>query len=170
MALAIGIDLGGTKVEIVVIDESGAELIRRRRPTPRDDYEGTLGAIAGLIDEAERELGRRATVGISHPGAVSPATGLMKNANSTWLNARPLALSPRPPVVGMPIALIGGALRRRLIDGCTVLAVSERATGCHRGSRRQARVSTTAAAGSTAKAIRPAIPCTMPATVGGWSH
>jgi fructokinase len=88
MALAIGIDLGGTKVEIVVIDEGGAELIRRRRPTPRDDYDGTLGAIAGLVDEAERELGRRATVGVSHPGAVSPATGLMKNANSTWLNGR----------------------------------------------------------------------------------
>lgn len=88
MALAIGIDLGGTKVEIVVMDEAGAELIRRRRPTPRDDYAGTLDAIAGLVHEAERELGQRATVGISHPGAVSPATGLMKNANSTWLNGR----------------------------------------------------------------------------------
>jgi fructokinase len=88
--LAIGIDLGGTKVEIVAMDEAGRELVRRRRPTPRDDYAATLDAIAAMVEEAERELGRgRATVGVSHPGALSPATGLMKNANSTWLNGRP---------------------------------------------------------------------------------
>jgi fructokinase len=92
--LAIGIDLGGTKIEVVAMDEAGRELVRRRRPTPRGDYGATLDAIAGLVDGAEREiLGEggmgRATVGVSHPGALSPATGLMRNSNSTWLNGRP---------------------------------------------------------------------------------
>jgi fructokinase len=85
----IGIDLGGTKIEIIALDDSGAERFRRRIPTPRDDYEGTLAAVAALVHEAERTVGP-ATVGIGTPGAISPATGLMKNANSTWLIGRPL--------------------------------------------------------------------------------
>ena len=89
MTLAIGIDLGGTKIEVVAMDEAGRELVRRRRPTPRESYDGTIETIATMIEEAERELGRRGTVGVSHPGAISPATGLIKNANSTWLNGRP---------------------------------------------------------------------------------
>lgn len=89
MSLAIGVDLGGTKIEVIVLDEGGQELLRRRRPTPPADYEGTLDAIAGLIREVEGELGARGTVGIGHPGAVSPATGLLKNANATALNSRP---------------------------------------------------------------------------------
>jgi fructokinase len=89
MGLAIGIDLGGTKVEIIALDDAGNELIRRRCPTPRENYEGTLALVAGMVAEAEAELGQRATVGIGHPGALSPATGLIKNANSTWLNDRP---------------------------------------------------------------------------------
>lgn len=89
MKLAIGIDLGGTKIEIIALDGDGRELVRRRRPTPRDDYGATLQAIAAMIAEVEAEIGARGTVGISHPGAVSPATGMMKNANSTWLNGEP---------------------------------------------------------------------------------
>jgi fructokinase len=89
MGVAIGIDLGGTKVEIIAMDEAGKELIRRRRPTPREDYEGTLALIAAMVGEVEDELATRATVGVGHPGAISPATGLIKNANSTWLNGRP---------------------------------------------------------------------------------
>jgi fructokinase len=88
--LAIGIDLGGTKIEIIALDGDGTELVRRRRPTPRGDYEATLEAIAELIAGVEQEVGRRASVGIGHPGAISPATGLIKNANSTWLNGQPL--------------------------------------------------------------------------------
>ncbi|MFO1038749.1 MAG: ROK family protein [Geminicoccaceae bacterium] len=88
MSIAIGVDLGGTKIEVVALDESGKEVIRRREPTPRGSYEATLDAIVGLIHGVEKELGAKATVGISHPGAVSPATGLMKNANSIWLNGR----------------------------------------------------------------------------------
>ena len=85
----IGVDLGGTKIEIVALDDAGIERFRRRIATPRDDYEGTLSAVAALVAEAERVVGR-ATIGIGTPGAISPATGLMKNANSTWLIGQPL--------------------------------------------------------------------------------
>ncbi|MGF1623598.1 MAG: ROK family protein [Alphaproteobacteria bacterium] len=83
--MRIGIDLGGTKIEVVALDETGTELVRRRIDTPRDDYRGTIGAIAGLVAGVEAELGQTGTVGVSMPGAISPATGLVKNANSTWL-------------------------------------------------------------------------------------
>ncbi len=88
MALALGIDLGGTKIEILALDEDGQEMLRRRIATPRD-YGQTMDAIKELIEGAEQELGLEGTIGISHPGAISPATGLMKNANSTWLNDKP---------------------------------------------------------------------------------
>lgn len=90
MKLAIGIDLGGTKIEAIALDEQGRELLRRREPTPRGSYEGTLEVMCRLIEGVERELGARGTVGVGHPGALSPATGLIKNANSTWLNGRAL--------------------------------------------------------------------------------
>ncbi len=90
MTLAIGIDLGGTKIEIVALDGAGNEVVRRRQPTPRGDYEATLDCMAGMVRAVETELGTRGTVGVGHPGAISPATGLIKNANSTWLNGRPL--------------------------------------------------------------------------------
>ena len=101
MTVAIGVDLGGTKIEVAALDESGRQLWRRRRPTPRHDYEATLRAIRDMVLEAESALGVRATVGVGHPGAISPATGLIKNANSTWLNGRPFdrdleALLERP--------------------------------------------------------------------------
>ncbi|HSG87769.1 MAG TPA: ROK family protein [Pseudomonadales bacterium] len=85
-----GIDLGGTKTEIAVVDAQGIEHCRFRRPTPRDDYAGTLRLIRDLIGEAEARCGPVDSVGIGTPGAVIPATGLMKNCNSTWLNGRPL--------------------------------------------------------------------------------
>jgi fructokinase len=89
--MRIGIDLGGTKIEAMVIDDAGRELHRRRIPTPRHDYQATLAAVVNLVSGLEREVGRVAAVGIGHPGAISPVTGLVKNANSTWLNGRPLA-------------------------------------------------------------------------------
>jgi fructokinase len=97
----IGVDLGGTKIEAVALDREGAVRARRRIATPRGDYDGTLRAIAGVVTELERPFGRRATVGVGMPGALSPATGLVKNANSVWLNGRPLAedlarVLPRP--------------------------------------------------------------------------
>ncbi len=87
--MRIGIDLGGTKIEAIALAPDGSELVRRRVPTPRD-YDGTLSAIADLVALVELELGERGTVGVGIPGAVSPATGLIKNANSVWLNGRPL--------------------------------------------------------------------------------
>jgi fructokinase len=86
----IGIDLGGTKIEIIALDEHGTERFRRRIATPREDYDATLAAVAKLVEEAEAVVGP-APVGIGTPGAISPATRLMKNANSTWLIGRPLA-------------------------------------------------------------------------------
>jgi fructokinase len=88
--MRIGVDLGGTKIEAIALDDAGTALGRRRLPTPREDYEATLEAIAGLVRALEQETGARGTVGIGMPGALSPATGLVKNANSTWLNGRPL--------------------------------------------------------------------------------
>jgi len=88
--MRLGIDLGGTKIEIVALADDGAELLRRRMPTPQGDYLATTEAVAGLVAAAERELGRRGTVGIGIPGAESRVTGLVKNANSTWLIGRPL--------------------------------------------------------------------------------
>ena len=88
--MRIGVDLGGTKIEVMALAADGRELLRERRPTPRDDYAGTVEAIVGLVIEVEARLREPGTVGICHPGAISPATGLVKNANSTWLNGRPL--------------------------------------------------------------------------------
>jgi fructokinase len=88
--MRIGIDLGGTKIEGIVLDKGGVVRTRQRIPTPATSYEEDVEAILGLIAELEGKAGGRCTVGIAHPGAVSPATGLIKNANSTRLNGRPL--------------------------------------------------------------------------------
>jgi fructokinase len=86
----IGIDLGGTKTEIAALDAQGRELLRRRAATPSRDYGATLQLIADLVADAERELGRAASIGIGTPGAISPATGRIRNSNSTCLNDQPL--------------------------------------------------------------------------------
>src|SRR4051812_49022094 len=88
--MRIGIDLGGTKIEGIAIAPDGRERCRRRIAAPRGDYAETLAAIGGLVHAIEQEIGEASTVGIGIPGAVSPATGLIKNSNSTWLNGRPL--------------------------------------------------------------------------------
>ncbi len=88
--MRIGIDLGGTKIEGLVLDKAGVERFRLRIPTPATSYEADVEAIVGLIDDLETRVGTRCSVGIAHPGAISPATGLVKNANSTRLNGRPL--------------------------------------------------------------------------------
>jgi predicted NBD/HSP70 family sugar kinase len=89
-ALRIGVDLGGTKIELAALDREGRIVLRRRVPSPSQDYAAVIEAIGGLVDDAEGELGARASVGVATPGAQSRATGLMKNANSTALNGRAL--------------------------------------------------------------------------------
>lgn len=87
--MRIGIDLGGTKIEAIAIDGSN-ELLRQRVSAPRGDYAATVAAVRDLVRAIEHALGTSATVGIGIPGSISPVTGLVKNANSTWLNGHPL--------------------------------------------------------------------------------
>jgi fructokinase len=89
--MRIGVDLGGTKIEAIALGGDGRELARLRMPTPRHEYRGTLEAIAGLVIEMERSTGARGTVGVGIPGTISPVTGRVKNANSTWLNGQHLS-------------------------------------------------------------------------------
>jgi fructokinase len=88
--MRIGIDLGGTKIEGIALSSDGDELYRKRIATPSGQYQATLSAIAGLVAEIERHTGQQGSVGIGIPGTVSPATGLVKNANSTCLIGHPL--------------------------------------------------------------------------------
>ena len=89
--MRIGIDLGGTKIEGVALAADGREQWRRRVAAPRGHYADSVRAIAGLVAALEAETGERGTVGVGIPGAISPATGLVKNANSTWLIGKPLS-------------------------------------------------------------------------------
>ena len=88
--MRIGIDLGGTKIEVIALDDDGAALVRRRLPTPVGEYSAALNTIAELVEFAERETGKSGTVGIASPGAESKRTGLIKNSNSGALNGMPL--------------------------------------------------------------------------------
>jgi fructokinase len=88
--MRIGIDLGGTKIEGIAIADDGRERMRRRIASPRGDYANTLAAVSGLVRTIEQGTGSRGTVGIGIPGTISPATGLIKNSNSTWLNGQAL--------------------------------------------------------------------------------
>ena len=88
--MRLGVDLGGTKIEAVALGGAGEILTRRRRPSPQGDYRATIGAIADLVREIEGDLGRQGSLGVGIPGAISPATGLIKNANSAWLIGEPL--------------------------------------------------------------------------------
>ncbi|MEO8678655.1 MAG: ROK family protein [Vicinamibacterales bacterium] len=88
--MRIGIDLGGTKIEAIALAADGGVLQRRRIDAPQGDYGRSLAAIVGLVGDLERETAATGTVGVGIPGAISPATGLVKNANSTWLIGHPL--------------------------------------------------------------------------------
>lgn len=88
--MRLGVDLGGTKIEIIALADDGQELLRRRVPTPQGDYMATVMAVAGLVEAAESELGQRGSVGVGIPGAESLVSGVVKNANSTCLIGQPL--------------------------------------------------------------------------------
>jgi fructokinase len=106
--MRIGIDLGGTKIEAIALDERGSVLLRERIAAPRGDYTTTLDALGGLVENIERRLQQTGTVGVGMPGTISPATGLVKNANSTWLNGRAFA-EDLPKRLGRPVRFANDA-------------------------------------------------------------
>jgi fructokinase len=123
--MRLGIDLGGTKIEIIALDESGKELLRRRIATPQHDYTATLHAVTTLAHEVEVTLGRVGSVGIGTPGAISRATGLLKNSNSVCLNGQPL-LADLEKVLARNI---------RIENDANCFALSEAADGAGAGAR-----------------------------------
>ena len=123
--MRIGLDLGGTKIEGVALADDGAQLARRRVATPRHDYGATLEAMAGLVRDLEADTGRRATVGVGMPGALSPASGLVKNANSTWLIGQPLDRD-LSGLLGRPV---------RFANDANCFALSEAVDGAAAGAR-----------------------------------
>ena len=122
--MRIGIDWGGTKIEAIALSDAGAVLARKRIATPQHDYEACIAAVAQLVREIETALGGVGTVGIGIPGAISPATGLVKNANSVWLNGRPLD-KDMEQALGRPV---------RVENDANCLAVSEAMDGAGAGA------------------------------------
>ena len=123
LSCRIGIDLGGTKIEGVALAADGTETARRRISAPRDDYDKTLAAIADLVEELSQTVACGAPIGVGFPGAISPATGLVKNANSTWLIGHPIHrdLEAR---LGRPV---------RLANDANCFALSEATDGATQG-------------------------------------
>jgi fructokinase len=121
--MRIGIDLGGTKIEAIGMDSGGREVGRKRIPTPRD-YRRTLAAITELVHGIEAEGGEHGTVGVGLPGTPSPDTGLIKNANSTWLNGRPF-VADLEVSVGRPV---------RVANDANCFALSEAIDGAAAGA------------------------------------
>jgi fructokinase len=120
----IGIDLGGTKTEVILLNGNSQELFRTRIPTVRDDYSATLRDIAGLVTQAEAAAGQtHLPVGVGIPGTVSRKTGFVKNANSTWLNGKPFQQD------------LSAVLQRevKVTNDANCLAVSEAVDGAGRG-------------------------------------
>ncbi len=128
--MRIGIDWGGTKLEVIAFGDEGETLMRNRVPTPQGDYEECIAAVVQLVDTVEKGAGGAGTVGIGIPGTISPATGLVKNANSTWLNGRPL------------LEDLQMALQRdvRIHNDANCFAVSEAFDGAGQGSHMVAGV------------------------------
>jgi fructokinase len=125
VGLRIGIDLGGTKIELAALDRDGRIALRRRVPSPSHDYAAIVAAIGALVEDAERELGARGSVGVATPGAESLATGRMKNANSTVLNGRALRADLEARLA-RPV---------RLANDANCFALSEAADGAARGAQ-----------------------------------
>jgi fructokinase len=121
----IGVDLGGTKIEIIALDDNGASVLRRRVPTPIGDYSGTIRVIAELVRSAQSQIGVFASVGVATPGALSPQTGLLRNSNSVVLNGKPLDRDLA--------AALGQSVR--LENDANCLAISEATDGAGAGCR-----------------------------------
>ena len=123
--MRIGVDLGGTKLEGIALAETGEVLRRTRVAAPQHDYQATLASIAALVTELETATGREGSVGVGMPGTISSASGVVKNANSTWLNGRPLG-TDLPRLLGRPI---------RFANDANCFALSEAADGAAAGAR-----------------------------------
>jgi len=121
--MRIGVDMGGTKIEAIALDAKGRELKRLRVATPREDYAGTIATVKALVEELEMATKRVGSVGVGIPGTVVAATGLVKNANSTWLNGMPLQRD------------LSAALERevRCANDANCFAVSEGMDGAGKG-------------------------------------
>lgn len=123
--MRIGIDVGGTKIEAIALSDDGTVAARQRVATPQHDYGETLRVIVTLVRQLEAASTERAAVGIGMPGTISDVTGLVKNANSTWLNGRPLAQDVSR-LLGRPV---------RLANDANCFALSEAVDGagarCH---------------------------------------
>ncbi len=124
MSHRIGIDLGGTKIEIAALDPDGRIVQRRRIPTPQGDYAATLAALHALVLEVEGSLGTQASVGVATPGALSPASGLLRNSNSVCLNGQPFKQDLE--------RLLGREIRMENDANC--FALSEAVDGAGRGA------------------------------------
>ena len=123
--MRVGIDFGGTKIEAAALDSQGEILARERVPNP-GDYEGALGALKALVERIETQLGSRAkTIGLGMPGSLSPASGLMRNANSQWLNGKPF-LQDLERVFARPV---------RVENDANCFALSEAVDGSAAGAR-----------------------------------
>jgi fructokinase len=122
--LRIGLDLGGTKTEAIALSATGETLFRHRVPTIAGDYPASLATVRDLVAKIEGELGRSGTVGVGIPGTVSPATGLVKNANSTWLIGKPFDRD-LAEVLGRPV---------RLANDADCFALSEAVDGAGAGA------------------------------------
>lgn len=121
--MQIGVDLGGTKIEVAALDNGGAVVVRRRVPTPRGDYAATISAITGLVQQVEHTLDRRGSIGVGIPGALSATTGLIKNSSATWLLDKALDRD-LVAALGRPV---------RLMNDANCLAISEAADGAAAG-------------------------------------
>ena len=108
MSIKLGVDLGGTKTEIIALDDAGDTLLRRRVATPSGDYRATLNMIRDLVAQADRELGVRCAIGIGTPGSRSPSDGTMRNCNSVCLNGQPLR-EDLQTLLQRPVALANDA-------------------------------------------------------------
>jgi fructokinase len=122
--MRIGIDLGGTKIEAIALGEDGSEQFRKRVAAPRGDYRATLTAIVALVHDVELAVGVQGTVGVGMPGTISPATGLVKNANSTWLNGQAFA-EELPRLLNRPV---------RFANDANCFALSEAVDGAAAGA------------------------------------
>ena len=123
--MRIGVDFGGTKIEVAIIERDGREIARQRAPTPHGDYEGCVRTVAGLVRDVAAKTGATGPVGMGIPGAISAKTGLVMTSNATWLAGKALDLD------------VAAALGRkvRIENDANCFALAEAVDGAAKGAR-----------------------------------